>query len=245
MARIYLQLQVDFADDEKVARLARYGRDARALRDLLTQMWCYCKREQSDGHVPAEIVGKLVYPDTPKNGLRDAGRLVECDIAERTPTGYYLPGYLKHNKSRAEIAEISARKAEAGHKGGLASGQVRSGQANAKHGGSPPRSHSSENRVQTAEITSSSSVGGERTETLRAVRATEPPTCLSHPDGNFDGPCAGCKRVREYGDKNAEQARRDALSAAANCPRCNGTNWLEDEQGNPTKKCDHQRKAAS
>lgn len=45
MARpIFVPLEVDYADDKDIAKVARYGRDARAVRDLLVQMWCYCKQ---------------------------------------------------------------------------------------------------------------------------------------------------------------------------------------------------------
>lgn len=114
---IFVQLVVGFAEDPEVRKLARFGKDARACRDLYVQMLCYCKRTMSDGHVPAEEIGVLVYPDAPKVGERDADRLVSVDLAERTETGYFLPGYLKRNKSRAEIEEEREGKAAGGSKG--------------------------------------------------------------------------------------------------------------------------------
>jgi hypothetical protein len=91
--------------------------------------------------------------------------------------------------------------------------------------------------------TGGGSLEGDRYETLRPVSATKPPTCSTHPNGDFDGPCAGCKRVREYGDKLEAEAKRAAAIAAANCRDCHGTNWAEDEEGNPKRKCDHRRTA--
>jgi hypothetical protein len=115
---LFLPLEVLFHEDEIVARVARYGKDARAVRDLLVQMWLYCKRRTSDGHVPLEEVGKFVYPDSPKIGLRDADRLVEIGMAKKTDTGYFLPGYLKRNKSRAEVQERKDALAEEGSEAG-------------------------------------------------------------------------------------------------------------------------------
>lgn len=122
MARgeIHLELSVDFADDPKLRALAKYGRDVRALRDLYVQMICYCKRNLSDGHVPAEQIGLLVYPDSAKNGFRDARRLAEEGLIEEVDGGYYVPAFLKRNKSREQIeAERLAREAEGSQSGGF------------------------------------------------------------------------------------------------------------------------------
>jgi hypothetical protein len=88
-------------------------------------------------------------------------------------------------------------------------------------------------------------LGGESNETLQAASGpNQPPRCNRHPDGNpANTPCAGCARVREYGDRLEAQARTEQAAAAANCPHCHGTNWREDEEGNPTRKCDHRRTA--
>lgn len=108
---IFVQLIVDFADDEKVRALSRYGRAARGCRDLYVQMICYCKRKLTDGFVPLEQVGVLVYPDPPKAGLQDVRRLVEVGLLEDRPGGFYLPGYLKRNASRDAVEAGLAAKA--------------------------------------------------------------------------------------------------------------------------------------
>jgi hypothetical protein len=107
---IHLELSVDYADDDKVRALAAYGRRARATRDLYVQMLCYCKRKMTDGKIPAEQVGVLVYPDSLKDGLRDAQALIAVGLLEETDGGYYLPGYLRRNKSRQQIADAAAAK---------------------------------------------------------------------------------------------------------------------------------------
>ena len=138
MARgeIHVQLAVNFSKDPKVRALARFGRDARGCRDLYVQMLCYCKENLTDGFVPLEEIGILVYPDTPRSGKRDVDRLVEVGLVEVVKGGYHLPGFLKRNKSKAQVDAESAIKAEAGRKGGKRSGQVRRAAANAKRSAS-------------------------------------------------------------------------------------------------------------
>jgi hypothetical protein len=46
-----------------------------------------CKETKSDGFVPDDEIAILVYPDTEKNGQRDAGRLVEVGLLERGADG--------------------------------------------------------------------------------------------------------------------------------------------------------------
>ena len=81
----------------------------------------------TDGYIPSEEVGVLVYPDSPKVGKRDAERLVDVGLAKHIEGGYLLPGFLKRNKSKAQVEAESEKKAAAGRKGGIRSGQVRRG----------------------------------------------------------------------------------------------------------------------
>lgn len=138
MARgeIHLQLAVSYGEDPKIRALARFGRDARGCRDLYVQMICYCKRNLTDGFIPAEELGVLVYPDPPKSGERDAARLIEVGLAETAIGGFMIPGFLKRNKSKAEVDALSEAKAEAGKRGGQRSGSVRRGEAPPNHSAS-------------------------------------------------------------------------------------------------------------
>jgi hypothetical protein len=133
---IFLPLPVDFAEDPDVSKLARYGPDACAIRDLLVQMLCYCKRKLSDGYIPIEQVGKLVYPDSAETGLWRADQLVKVGIAEQTPDAYFLPMFLDNprNMTRAQVDERREVRKKAGHLGGIASGEMRRSktEANAK-----------------------------------------------------------------------------------------------------------------
>ena len=107
---LYVQLSVNFPDNRKVRALNRFGREVRAARDLYVQMCLHCKDNRTDGFVPDEQIGLLVYPDTEKNGKRDAGRLAEVDLIE-APGGYVVTGWFERNPSREAIEQKSAAKA--------------------------------------------------------------------------------------------------------------------------------------
>jgi hypothetical protein len=109
---IYVPIPVNFADEPAIAALRRYGRDARSLRDLYVQMHCYCKRTLSDGFVPAEQIGLLVYPDPPKTAARDVKRLMDAGVVELAVGGYFVPAYLERNPTRAKVEKTSADKAK-------------------------------------------------------------------------------------------------------------------------------------
>ena len=71
----------------------------------------------------------------------------------------------------------------------------------------------------------------------------ERPKCARHPDGNQgDENCRGCKRCREWDERNAEanelDARRRAREIADNCPDCHGTNLIEIAE-DTARKCEH------
>lgn len=108
---LHLQLAVNFPDNRKVRKLIRHGREVRVLRDLYVQMCLYSKGNRSDGFVPDEQIGLLVYPDSDKNGHRDAQRLAEVDLLERQDGGWFITGWFDRNPSRAAIEQKSAAKA--------------------------------------------------------------------------------------------------------------------------------------
>ncbi len=110
---IYVQLAVTFADDPKVRALARYGKDARRIRDLYVQMLCYCKAGLTDGLVPDDQIGVLVYPDSPAIGRKDVLRLAEVGLIEAREGAWFVRGFLKRNKSRSAVQDKSAAKAAA------------------------------------------------------------------------------------------------------------------------------------
>lgn len=83
----------------------------------------------------------------------------------------------------------------------------------------------------------------------------EPPSpfCSKHPKGTEKpcGPCGTAKlrhaawvksRPHREAAARADAERRKA--AAADCPSCGGSGWIEDAAGNPVEKCTHLRVSA-
>ena len=102
------------------------------LRGLI---WC-CKH-LTDGAIPREALRTL-------SSRRDAGalavKLVSAGLWEAAPDGWRVHDFHDHNPSAAEVkarrSELSAKRAEAGKRGGIRSGQVRGGEPNGKQTGS-------------------------------------------------------------------------------------------------------------
>jgi hypothetical protein len=82
LGEIYVKLAVTFADDPKVRALARYGADANLARDLYVQMVLHCKRLLTDGFVPAEQIGLLVYPLDMEHGKQLAKQLASVGLIQ-------------------------------------------------------------------------------------------------------------------------------------------------------------------
>lgn len=109
VARLYVKLDVDFPDN---ARVIEAGEKAELLyvRSLLL-----AKRLLSDG--------ALTLPQLARTGLsgvrQRAERLVAVGLWEKAGEGSYrIVGWLERNRSAAEVAEVSAKRAEAGSRGG-------------------------------------------------------------------------------------------------------------------------------
>jgi hypothetical protein len=113
---IYVQLSVDFADDPKLRKLARYGKDGRLARDLYVQMLCYCKRTLSDGFVPFEQVAFMVLPEPERAGMKQLRLLIDVEVCTTTEGGALVAAFLKRNKSRAEVMRTAERKKAASTK---------------------------------------------------------------------------------------------------------------------------------
>jgi hypothetical protein len=122
---IYVKLVVGFPRDPKVRALVRYGAEAGLARDLYVQMCLYCKENLSDGLVPAEEVGVLVYPLAPDHGERLAKQLASVGLIKEVSNGEAqacdVLAFLKRNGSREDVERLSAMRAEAGRAGGTKS----------------------------------------------------------------------------------------------------------------------------
>ena len=125
LGEIYLKLAVAFPDDPKVRALARYGADAGLARDLYVQMALYCKRMLSDGFVPAEQVGLLVYPLSADHGNQLAKQLASVglikEVSNLEAQGWQVCAYLKRNGTKNDVEALSKVRAEAGRTGGTKS----------------------------------------------------------------------------------------------------------------------------
>ena len=130
---IYLPLYVGFPNDPKVRALARYGSpDAGLARDLYVQMCLYCKSELTDGWVPAEQVGLLVYPLDLEHGNQLAKQLASVgltnELSKNEAPGWQVVAFLRRNRSREQVDDLSNKRAIAGATGGRKS-RKRAGQS--------------------------------------------------------------------------------------------------------------------
>lgn len=88
-----------------------------AAKWILIEMWCYCGRLRTDGLI-TEDRWKRFGTAALRKQITDRG------LAEKLRLGGYLMhDYTEHNRSRQEIDELSAKRAEAGRKGGSIGGR--------------------------------------------------------------------------------------------------------------------------
>lgn len=102
----YIRIDVLLMEHPKIEGLS--DKAFRALVDL----WCYCGRNRSDGIV-TDRRWKQVAP-------RVRAELAAALLAEPIDIGggAVMHDYTAYNRSREQIDELSARRAEAGRKGG-------------------------------------------------------------------------------------------------------------------------------
>jgi len=102
----------------------------------------YCNRHLTDGFVPAAVVRRF---GSSGKGTRYVAALVAKGLWREVDGGYEIVGYLDHNAPREEVlrrrAELSAKRAAAGRKGGHVSGKTRSNpvEANEANGKQPTK----------------------------------------------------------------------------------------------------------
>lgn len=101
----YIRVDVLLMEHPKVEELSD-----RAFRSLI-DLWCYCGRQRSDGIV-TERRWKAV-PPKPRAELLAAGLAEEIGLGG----GVVMHDYTEHQRSRAEVDELSERRAEAGRRG--------------------------------------------------------------------------------------------------------------------------------
>ena len=145
---IFYKMQCRWAEDPKVATLARFGAvDACLGRDLFGQMIDYARRELTDGIVPGEVVTRCAFPLPADDAMRIAMQLADPGAygplcawdADRN--AFRILAYGKWNDTRAEVeARTAAGRDAAMHRWKGPAGTSPNGDAdgnaprNARHG---------------------------------------------------------------------------------------------------------------
>lgn len=107
----YIRVDVLLPEHPKIE-----GLSDKAFRALI-ELWCYCGRQRTDGIV-TEKQWKA-WPPKVREELLKTG-LAESMVIS---SGVVMHGYLDHQRSREQIDELSAKRAEAGRKGGSRPGK--------------------------------------------------------------------------------------------------------------------------
>lgn len=82
----------------------------------LFDLWCWCSRTRSDGHVPEAVWRKRTTPRVAREFLEGPFG----PLAEAVDGGYYMHDYLEHQRSREEIEQLTEKRRLAGSNGGKA-----------------------------------------------------------------------------------------------------------------------------
>lgn len=110
--RYFIKLHDGFPEHQKTVVLSD-----RAFRRLI-EAWCYCNRTLSDGRIPKALGDKLfsrkVYDE-----------LAQAEWVTRDESGYEMLGYLEHQSSAAQVADLRRKRSAAGSKGGKAAASAR------------------------------------------------------------------------------------------------------------------------
>lgn len=105
---LYVQLAVEYADDDKLAYVSR------SARLLYVDALCMAKRQANDGVITTLQVEKLMLPERSLNAKRAADELVSSGAWswDGRRNAYVITGWLKRNKSRAQIQQVRDATAE-------------------------------------------------------------------------------------------------------------------------------------
>ena len=112
--RTYIKLHDGMPDHPKIEPLSD-----RAFRALI-ELWCWCSRHLTDGHVTKAVWEKRTSPKVRRELM--AG---EHPLVETTETGIFMHDYLDHQRSKAEVDSLRAARQAAGKRGGEASARWR------------------------------------------------------------------------------------------------------------------------
>jgi hypothetical protein len=85
---------------------------------------CYCRRNMTDGFIPARAMKMLIDTDgisfegVPVTVASLVTHLIDVQLFEHVDGGYMVHDYLQHQTSREEIEQLRIARSEAGKKGG-------------------------------------------------------------------------------------------------------------------------------
>ena len=124
--RTYITLHDGMPEHHKIEALSD-----KAFR-VLVDLWCYCSRNRTDGDVTESVWLKRTRSAKVRAELL-------AGLVEVKGDGFYMHDYLEHQRSRAEIEALQAKRSKAGSLGGKRSAESRArdkqidaeGQANA------------------------------------------------------------------------------------------------------------------
>lgn len=111
-------------------KMLRAGEDA---ANLYVRALVWCNKHLTDGAIPREALRVLT---SRRDAASLADKLVAVGLWSSAEDGWSVHGFSDHNPTREQVearrSELSAKRAEAGKRGGLRSGEVRRDEANAK-----------------------------------------------------------------------------------------------------------------
>jgi hypothetical protein len=107
----YVRLDVLMPEHPKVS-----GLSDKAFRTYI-ELLCYCGRQRTDGLVDGRT-WKRAGTQRARGELLASGLVDPLLDADDGGSGVAVHDYLEHNRSRLQIDELSAKRAEAGRKGG-------------------------------------------------------------------------------------------------------------------------------
>jgi hypothetical protein len=133
---LHLQLSVNWAEERKMRALARLGADGLLAALLVIGMECHCKRNLTDGMVPAEEPEIIMWPLPPEHVQTLLNHLVSAVVIAEKPDGFLLLDYVAKYGTRAEAEQRLEQRREAGRLGGRPKGGRRD-----KRGERPGQNH--------------------------------------------------------------------------------------------------------
>lgn len=239
-----------FANSKPVLRIPRRYRCAAIGLWTLAGSWS--AKELTDGFIPDEALEE--FAGTPAI----AAMLVKAGLWRKVEGGWQFEGWSKWQKTKERV--LAYREREAEKKRGQRSNPKGAGQESVSPGDSrgtersvPEGQHRESPTCPAPPLPTPSpkpnveNLGGE----LTSVDDPEPPRfCVDHPE-DTDRPCIPCRKARETWEawEKREAQRIEAAEAAQRnerqgCPRCEGTNFFIDDDGE-TYRCEPHLKRAS